>query len=340
MHIGRNILRIRVRRTAIRTVLFAGVLIAMIFGCIGLQRHTANVLQTERNRLFHAVLVRMTEENERLHTALSSADAASVFQSAEALSGYASMTAMIGSTGEDRILCRAVADTGQFYEALSRTWENDGITADPDFWKRCTETVSDQLTIMALSLSDRQTPAVPTESERRCAEDLAALCLSFRTEAARLPSYQHPGYRFAGESIVTQAEARAALYSLIGPAASFLTDVYTDESRGLYLFSCHNGYAEISQNGGHLLSYMFYPRSAITDAAICTQRLTDDELSSAAAAFLKKAAIPLHAIVSWEDHHDIRTFTAETKDERTVTVGIRVHDGCVMTHEAEAYYRK
>ena len=340
MRMTANVPRNRSRRSTVRTVLFSAVLIAVLIGCIGLQRHTANGIQAERNRLFHAVLVRMTEENERLHTAITSADTASVIRSAEVLSGYASLTAAIGYTGDDRLLCQSVTDTGQFYEALSRTWSNDTNTTDPDFWERCTETLSDHLAVMALSLSDRQDPASPTEPERRCAHDLAALCVSFYTEKIRIPSYLHPGYRFAKEGTVTQAEARTVLRGLIGQAASFLTAVHTDEERGLYLFSCQNGYAEVSQNGGHLLSYAFYPRSAVTDASVCADRLTDDELSSAAAAFLKKAAIPLQEILSWEDRHGIRTFTAKTADDRTVTVGIRVHDGCVMTHDAEAYYRK
>lgn len=329
----------RTRRQTVRCVLFLLWFSGITFGSICTQMNLTRWLRAEQDRLYRAVLVRMTEESCRLCDALDNKDAPAVLHYTDTLSAYAAMPAAVTAFPEEGMLCRAVADTVQYYQTLSQTVRTAGAVPDRAYWIQCTGTVTDHLAALALMLTERQDPWRPTDAERRCADDLSALCDAFRTETVRIPASVHPGYRFARETAVTQAEARTALRSLIGSAASFLTAECTDTERGLYLFSCRSGFALVSQNGGHLLSYALFPRSASSELPTAAHLLTDEALEAAASAFLKKAAIPVRGIESWEDSHGVRTFRIAAADDRTVTVGIRMHDGAVVACEAEDYYR-
>ncbi|MBR5869799.1 MAG: hypothetical protein IKZ09_02070 [Clostridia bacterium] len=325
----------RHRRHRVRLLSFCIAAAVTVFCTMLQQRALTKTRTIEENRLQRAVLTHMSEEHAKLRTALTDGDSTAVLCHANALCGYAALIGTCGDAQENEPLRSALCDTAQFYAALAR-YAEDGSAADPSFWIRCCDTVSAHTAILALSATDRLQPSDPTPAELAAAEALSAFSASFYTEPLRLDAGGHPGYRFDREVPITQAEARQKLCALVGGAASFLGNTVTDDAHGCYVFTCKNGYAELSRCGGHLLSYAFYPRiSSDTDPHM----LCDTELSSLALSFLKKTGIPIQNADTWDDRHGIRYFTAKTTDGHTVTLGIRMHDGTVVQFRAESYYR-
>ncbi len=316
-------------------VLFMGVI---LLSCIRMQMQITETAAAEQNRMHRSILTHMNEENDALRRALRTQDPIAVRHHANTLGGLASLFASLDSTGqEDHPLC-AVADTAQFYTALAGVAAQNGdcsTAGDNGFWQNAADTVSAHIASLALSLSDRQNPAIPTDAEINAAASLSAFSASFRTDPLRISSSSPQRFRFMREPAVSMAQARQILRSLVGNAASFLGNTVTDDAHGCYIFSCQNGYAEISHSGGHLLSYAFYPRGHANEHGIA---VCDTDLLSVAAAFLKKAGLPYTDISVLEDRHGIRTFVSRTGDDRTVTVGIRIHDGAVASLQAEHYY--
>ncbi len=329
---------VRPRRHRIRLTAYALFFCAVLLGSICLQLHVKKTAAAEANRMHRAVLAHMNEENDALRRALAEQDAAAVSRHADTLCGYASLFQTLHSTGEEQPLLDALADTAQFYSALSDAaaqTPTDMTTGDSGFWNSAADTVSEHIASMALAMSDRQEPGCPTDAETAAASMLSAFTASFRVDPLRITAVQSAGFRFDHEPMVSQAQARQILLGLIGNTASFLGNTVTDDAHGCYIFSCQNGYAEISRCGGHLLSYAFYPRNtASTDIHL----LNDADLAELAAAFLRKNAIPVTSTDTWEDRHGVRIFRAVTKDGDIVTVGIRMHDGAAVYFSAEAYY--
>lgn len=327
------------RRTVVRLASYIIFMAAVLVFVIGMQMQMTERLTLAQNRLRRSVLVRMNEEHEALKTALSSGDREDVLYRADVLCGYASMLPACGGSSGEAPLISALSDTALFYAALMRVSAAAAEAPIPDavFWAGCADTVSEYTASLALALSDRAHPGTPSDAELSAAEQLSAFCTAFRTDPLKISSAAHPGYRFDRESPVTEAEARQKLRTLVGNAASFLGTAVTDDIHGCYVFSCQNGYAEVSRCGGHLLSYAFYPRSTSNTAS---HLLNDADLSELAVTFLKKNAIPVSAADIWEDRHGIRMFRVKTKDGEAVTVGIRMHDGVVVHFAAEGYYRR
>lgn len=326
---------VHTRRASIRRFTFALFLGTMLFGAIFAQRHMTKTYAAERNRLCRAVLAHMNEENDALRQALAQQDTAAVRRHADTLCGYASLIETFPAADGDDAVLDALSDTAQFYSALSGIGQTDSVE-DLSFWKSAADTVSSHIAAIALSLPDRQNPLKPTETETDAAAMLAAFSSSFRADPIRIPSSAAAGFQFDHEPVISPAQARQILRTLIGNTASFLGNTVTDDIHGCYIFSCQNGYAEISRCGGHLLSYAFYPRgnSNARGVTVC-----DSDLQSAAVEFLEKAGLPHGDLSVLEDRHGIRTFVSQTDDHRTVSVGIRMHDGAVVSCQAESYYR-
>ncbi|MBE6659101.1 MAG: hypothetical protein E7604_11765 [Ruminococcaceae bacterium] len=327
------------RRTVIRLFSYGCFMAAVLLSAICVQMHLTEDMARSQNRLRRAVLAHMNEENEALRTSLAAADREAILRHANALCGYAGMTASCGDAAGEAPLVSALADTALYYSALMRAVtvsEEDTAIPELAFWQDCTDTIAEHTAALALALSDRLHPAHPTESELTAAQNLAAFSAAFRVDPLRSSAAAHPGYSFDREPTVTAAEARQTLRFLIGNAASFLGSTVTDDTHGCYLFSCQNGYAELSRCGGHLLSYAFYPRRSSNAQP---HLLNDGDLAELAASFLKKASISVILADVWEDRHGVRFFSAATKDGGCVTVGIRMHDGTVVHLDAEAYYR-
>ena len=323
------------RRTSIRRFTFALLFGAVLFGSILMQRHMTKTHAAERNRLCRAVLTHMNEENDALRRALVQQDTTAVRQHADTLCGYASLIETLPAADADTAILQALSDTAQFYSALSVTAQTD--TADDlAFWQNAADTVSSHIAAIALSLSDRQDPRKPTETEVDAAAMLAAFSSSFRADPIRIPSSDITGFLFDREPVITPAQARQTLRALIGNTASFLGTTVTDDIHGCYIFSCQNGYAEISRCGGHLLSYAFYPRGSSNESGVT---VCDTDLQAAAVEFLEKAGLPHGDLSVLEDRHGIRIFLSRTTDQAPVSVGIRMHDGTVVSLQAEDYYR-
>lgn len=329
--------RSHTRRHTVRLTVYALFLCAVLFGTIGMQMHLAADQAVMQNRICRAVLAHMNEENEALRQAISDRDTASVSHHADTLCGYASLFDTLRSRGIDAPLLDALADTAQFYAALSDAAqkETDFVGNGLPFWERAVDTVSSHMASMALSLSDRMNPATPTETETEAAALLSAFSASFRPETIRITVDKPTKFLFEREPIISLAQARQILRGILGNAVSFLGNTVTDDAHGCYIFSCQNGYAEISRCGGHLLSYAFYPRGNVNEHSIL---LNDNDLSELAATFLKKAGLPSSDLSVLADRHGIRIFASRTTDDRTVTVGVRMHDGAVVSLQAESYY--
>ena len=329
--------RSHTRRHTIRLTVYALFLCAVLFGTIGMQMHLAADQAVMQNRICRSVLAHMNEENDALRQAISDRDTASVRHHADTLCGYASLFDTLRSRGTDAPLLDALADTALFYSALSDAAqkETEFVGNGLPFWERAVDTVSSHMASMALSLSDRMNPAIPTETEAEAAALLSAFSASFRPETIRITVDKPTKFLFEREPIISLAQARQILRGVIGNAVSFLGNTVTDDAHGCYIFSCQNGYAEISRCGGHLLSYAFYPRGNVNEHGIL---LNDRDLSELAAAFLKKAGLPSSDLSVLADRHGIRIFASRTTDDRTVTVGVRMHDGAVVSLQAESYY--
>lgn len=326
-------------RRTVRVYSFILCGILLLAASIGVHMHLTRRLQTGELALRRTVLARMNEENERLTAALDAADRDAVRQAAALLCGYASMAYICpAETPEEAMLLSGIADTALFYDALSRAVSDEAALSDTDFWKQCTASVSDGIAAMALALTDRTDHFEPGDAERAAAAQLSALTSSFRTDPLRRPTLTHPGYQFDREPPLTQAQARDKLRTLIGAPASFLGNCCADDAHGCYVFSCQNGYAEVSRCGGHLLSYAFYPRPTAHDGRNADACINDADLETIAATFLKKAGIAASVLTAEEDRHGIRCFQAEPEEGRAVTVGIRMHDGTAVFYRAEDYY--
>ena len=325
------------RRHTIRLTVYALFLCAVLFGTIGMQMHLAADQAVMQNRICRSVLAHMNEENDALRQAISDRDTASVRHHADTLCGYASLFETLRRADADTPLLDALADTAQFYAALSDAAqkETEFVGNGLPFWERAVDTVSSHMASMALSLSDRMNPAIPTETEAEAAALLSAFSASFRPETIRITVDKPTKFLFEREPIISLAQARQILRGVIGNSVSFLGNTVTDDAHGCYIFSCQNGYAEISRCGGYLLSYAFYPRGNVNEHSIL---LNDRDLSELAAAFLKKAGLPSSDLSVLADRHGIRIFASRTTDDRTVTVGVRMHDGAVVSLQAESYY--
>ena len=326
------------RRHTIRLTVYALFLCAVLFGTIGMQMHLTSDEAAKQNRICRSVLAHMNEENDALRQAISDRDTASVRHHADTLCGYASLFDTLRSRGTDAPLLDALADTALFYSALSDAAAQDSGKLRGDgllFWKSAIDTLSSHMASIALSLSDRMNPATPTETETEAAALLSAFSASFRPETIRITVDKPTKFLFEREPIISLAQARQILRGILGNAVSFLGNTVTDDAHGCYIFSCQNGYAEISRCGGHLLSYAFYPRGNVNEHSIL---LNDRDLSELAAAFLKKAGLPSSDLSVLEDRHGIRIFASRATDDRTVTVGVRMHDGAVVSLQAESYY--
>lgn len=326
----------RNRRGFIRIVSFGAAMTAVLFFVIVMQTKHTEALAAAGERLCCAMLAHMSEEHDTLSAALTNNDTAAVRHHAEALYGHAAMISSLAHETGDTALAAALSDTAQFYIALIQAPDRD-LCTNTDFWKLGCDTVCSHTASLALAMSSAAQHTSAAEGIQILSGQLSAFTKAFRTDPLRLPAVTHADYSFDRESPVTQAEARQKLRMLIGNAVSFLGNTVTDDAHGCYLFSCQNGYAEISRCGGHLLSYAFYPRSA-ADAA--EHVLNDADLSSLAASFLQKAGIPHMGTEKWNDRHGIRMFSVETNNGKTLTVGIRMHDGAVVRFDAEAYYRR
>ncbi len=329
----------RSRRPGIRRLAYALFFCAVLLGSIITQMYTAKTAAAAENRLHRAILAHMNEENDALRRALADRNWLDVRHHADTLSGYASLfEALRYDDADNSVLC-ALADTAQFYSALGNAAAQNENGTDADsigFWGNAADMVSAHMASVALALSDRQEPDCPSDAETDAAAMLAAFSASFRADPLRITAEASSGFRFDHEPMVSPAQARQILRELIGNPAAFLGNTVTDDEHGCYIFSCQNGYAEISRCGGHLLSYAFYPRSTSNGD---THLLNDADLAELAAVFLQKNAISVNTADTWEDRHGVRIFHAETKDGDAVTVGIRMHDGTVVSFSAEAYYR-
>ncbi len=327
------------RRHTIRLCAYTLFLCAVLLGTIGMQMHLAADQAVMQNRICRAVLAHMNEENDALRQAISDRDTASVCHHADTLCGYASLFETLRRTEADAPLLDALADTAQFYAALSDAAqkETEFVENGLSFWERAVDTVSSHMASMALSLSDRLDPAIPTETEAEAAAHLTAFSASFRPEVLRITVDSPVNFLFDREPQISSAQARQILRGILGNAVSFLGNTVTDDAHGCYIFSCQNGYAEISRCGGHLLSYAFYPRGNANEHSIL---LNDNDLSEIAAAFLKKAGLPSSDLSVMTDRHGIRIFASRTTDDRAVTVGVRMHDGTVVSLQAESYYTR
>ena len=324
------------RDTHIRIISFSVFMAAVLLSVIVLQSKNAEALAASKKHICGEILVRISEEHADLSAAFADNDTADIRRHADLLYSYAAMVSSFAHASGDTALKDAFTDTAQFYSALSDAAGSDTMT-DPDFWKDCSETVAAHTASIALAISSDTHPSVSSAGERLLAERLSAFTSAFRTDPLRLPTMPQPQYSFDREIPVSLSEARGNLRSLIGNTVSFFGTDVTDDTHGCYIFSCQNGYAEVSLCGGHLLSYAFYPRST-ADAA--EHALSDPDLCSLAASFLKKAGISHKDTEQWNDRHGIRVFSVETNNGKTVTVGIRMHDGTVVRFDAQAYYRR
>ncbi len=325
------------RRTLIRILCYALFMGAVLFSFILTQMHRTDAETASQNRLQRTILAHMNEENDALRHALQNEDSDGIRRHAAALESCAALAAALCGTENDRWVLCTLADTAPFYAALSANAHSE---AEPDenttaFWSSAADIVSAHIADMALALSDRADAAQPTEAELRAAAALTALSSSFRTEPLRRAEPVQTTFRFLREPTVSLAQARRHLRELIGSAASFLGTAVINDAHGCYLFSCQNGYAEISSNGGHLLSYAFYPRGNANEHGVL---LNDADLSDVATAFLKKAGLPTDGMSLAEDRHGTRFFSVPHIYGGVVTVGVRMHDGAIVSLQAESYY--
>lgn len=322
------------RRTRIRVISFGALMSAVLLSVIVLQTKRADFLAASQKHICGIVLTHMCEEHTALSAALADNDTAVIRHHADSLYSSAAMVSSFAHECGETVLKKAFADMAQFYSALTQAAGGEVIT-NPDFWKVCSDTVAAHTASIALSISSDMHQATPSAGEQLLAEQLSAFTSAFRTDPLRLPTIHHPQYSFDHEIPVSLSEARGNLRSLIGNTVSFFGTDVTDDAHGCYIFSCQNGYAEVSLCGGHLLSYAFYPRST-ADAA--EHALSDPDLCSLAASFLKKAGILHKDTDQWNDRHGIRVFSVETNNGKTVTVGVRMHDGAVVRFDARSYY--
>lgn len=325
------------RRAYVRLCAYTVCMGMVLFTCICTQMHRDQSDAAEQNRLCRIILSHMNEENEALRGAIRKKDTESIVRHTDTLCGYASLTRMLHAAENDKPIVSALADTAHFYSALAHAVQSisDGAAADIAFWQSGTDRISACIADIALSLSERQDPTQPTDAEQTAAADLAAFAMSFRAEPLRFPTNTSHGFRFDREPVISAAQARQILRKLLGNPASFLGNAVTDDAHGCYIFSCQNGYAEVSRCGGHLLSYAFYPHGNANGQGIL---LGDCDLAELAAAFLKKAGLPSSELTAEEDRHGIRTFSVQTDNRGAISIGVRMHDGHIVQLQAEAYY--
>ena len=193
------------RRHRIRLTVYALFLCSVLLGTICTQMHLTSDEAAEQNRICRAVLAHMNEENDALRQALSDRDTASVCHHADTLCGYATLFETFRRANADTPLLDALADTAQFYAALSDAAqkETDFVGNGLPFWERAVDTVSSHMASMALSLSDRMNPATPTETETEAAALLSAFSASFRPETIRITVDKPTKFLFEREPIIS-----------------------------------------------------------------------------------------------------------------------------------------
>ena len=130
--------RSHTRRHTIRLTVYALFLCAVLFGTIGMQMHLAADQAVMQNRICRSVLAHMNEENDALRQAISDRDTASVRHHADTLCGYASLFETLRRADADTPLHDALADTAQFYAALSDAAqkETEFVGNGLPFWER------------------------------------------------------------------------------------------------------------------------------------------------------------------------------------------------------------
>lgn len=327
----------RYGKTLIRLISFF-VFLSAAAGILLVRAETAEARAAEQEEAEEVRLfLRLSEEaRTAASTAVEGGDAA-------ALTGACRAVGLLSELlGGDSVPCVCAEHAACLFRVLSDAAQK----GTPGPWLAdCASECAELLSSLSVLLLD----GAGEDALSPCADALERLCADFAPDPMRMaePAEQY-AYTFSAEFPTTVQEAEETLRQLLGRTAALFRPVNgspetEEEGPVFYLFSCQNGFAELSVRGGHLIRYALCPRVSPAASDSPSRILSDADLSDAAEDFLDRSGIPSAAFseASHEDLHGMRTFRfVHRKTGASVYVGIRCFDAKPFSLDAEAFYRR
>ncbi len=323
------------RRQSIRLTSFFAAGITVVVTLCGMSYTAAHTERISRQKLESAVLCRMAEEAYVIRTALSAAET-----DTEAIAGGSRVLVSLAALLDTDTPAKQTADNAAavFRSIAAQTTQKPDATRQSNtallcrrFAERTTELLCDAA-LLSLSAEHTGDRTAYEDAFTAATEALSVIADALSPDALRLADSireEHLLSRlskpFAGETVVSSAEAAAFLRTLPGEGGTFFGQCTTEED--CYRFSCKNGFAVVSVHGGHLLAYLLAPQNAHTDHDCVTRALSAGDLEACADAF--SAAVGCirdasHAVC--RDRHGIRYYKG-----KEAVLGVRMCDGKVLS---------
>lgn len=225
-----------------------------------------------------------------------------------------------------------------------------GENAVPMWLYTCMQKASSLLSDSAVLLLASEGYELPIDA-LPLLEELASLSAAFSSDPLKVFHVEnaHIAYRFDAERPHTDREIREDLeFALKDTSDLFVSlDMPTAEESirndARCIFSCKNGFAELSLRGGHLLHYALYPTQGISSDGANT-RLSGIDLEERRDAFLARNGMPVRLLRlhAQREEHGLCYYTYTRRGEKTpcVTIGLRSTDGNVFYFDGELFYHR
>ncbi len=345
---------VKSKRRLIREISFV---LASVLVAVGSVLWARDAERQTREALLQAeteVLLRLSEEVRTLSESESPIAEGRV----EALSRCRAAMALSELLTGEAVYVQAVAGVNAFLRVYERVLADATLLYDDTLFRETAGEMAALLESVSLALLSAEDGDAPVLS--LYTEALLSLCRDFPPERFRVTgrfSQVREGvgerdvhYQYENEPIVPAWEAEGILRELIGAPAARLTlqkeNETSDGREDTYLFTCSDGYAEISRAGGHLLRYAIAPHAdnRVSVADRLAARLPDEDLQKAATRFAEKAVSGTdhsgrYALSHSTEGHGIRSFFfCGQRDEPLFTVSVRCSDGSVLAFEGEGLY--
>ncbi len=243
--------------------------------------------------------------------------------------------------------------TAQLYASVEARAEHalasgDSTDVIPPWLTSCLNEAASLLSDTAVLLMASEGTALPKDVLPML-DELSSLCSAFAPDPLKvfIASETHPSYRFDAERVHTKKEAWEDLaFALEARADLFLsldapTEKEAQKNDAKFVFSCKNGFAELSARGGHLLRYALYPTQG-TGSTSAAKPLSEPDLIEIRDAFLSRNGMPVRMLIllSEKEEHGLHYYTFARKGDSApcLTIGLRATDGGVFYFDGEAFY--
>ena len=225
-----------------------------------------------------------------------------------------------------------------------------GENAVPMWLYTCMQKASTLLSDTAVLLLASEEYELPIDA-LPLLEELSSLSDAFSSDPLKvfIAEKAHIAYRFDAERPHTEREIREDLKLALKDTADLFVSLdmpTADEGASndaRCIFSCKNGFAELSLRGGHLLHYALYPTQGIS-ADGATTRLSNVDLEERRDAFLARNGMPVRLLTlhTQREEHGLSYYTYTRRGEKTpcVTIGLRNTDGNVFYFDGELFYHR